>query len=71
MPFRGRNEDVLLQKKREEEKGVAISQSKFEILSNRVMQYEMEERIVRSMRMAAVKCFRYGEEGHKYRKCPL
>jgi len=23
------------------------------------------------MRTAAVKCFRYGEEGHKYRECPL
>ena len=35
------------------------------------MQCEMEERIVRSMRMAAVKCFRCGEERYKCRKCLL
>jgi len=58
-------------KKREEEIGVATPQNKFEILSSRVMQCGIERRIVRSMRMAAVKCFRCGEEGHKCRECPL
>jgi len=50
---------------------VATPQNKFEILSSRVMQYGMEGRIVKSIRMAAVKYFRYGEEGHKCRECPL
>jgi len=58
-------------KRREEEKGVAMPQNKFEILSSRVMQCGMEGRIVRSMRMVAVKCFMCGEEGHKCRECPL
>ena len=40
-----------------------MSQNKFKTLSSRVMQCEMERRIVRSMRMAAVKCFRCGEKG--------
>jgi len=34
------------------------------------MQCGVEERVVRSMRMAVVKCFRCGEEGHKCRVCP-
>jgi len=34
------------------------------------MQCGIEERVVRSMRTAVVKCFRCGEEGHKYRMCP-
>jgi len=31
----------------------------------------MEERVVRSMRTAAVKCFKCGEEEHKCKECPL
>jgi len=58
-------------KKREEEKGIVIPQNKFEILSSRVMQYGVEERAIRSIRMVAVKCFKCGGEGHKYRKYPL
>jgi len=58
-------------KKREEEKGVATPQNKFEILSSRVMQCGIERRIVKSMRMAAVKYFRCGGEGHKCRECLL
>jgi len=58
-------------KKREEEKGVVIPQNKFKILSSRVMQCGVEERAVRSIRTVAVKCFKCGEEGHKYRECPL
>jgi len=34
------------------------------------MQYGVEERVVRSMRTAVVKCFRCGEERHKCRICP-
>jgi len=31
----------------------------------------VEERVVRSIRMEGVKCFKCGEEGHKSRMCPL
>jgi len=58
-------------KGKKEEKGVTTPQNKFEILSNRVMQYGVEEKAIRSMRSTAVKCFKCGEEGHKYRECPL
>ena len=58
-------------KGKKEEKGVATSQNKFKILSSRVMQCGVEERAVRSMRSTAVKCFKYGEEEHKCRECPL
>jgi len=58
-------------KKRKEEKEVATPQNKFEILSSRVIQYRIEERIVRSMKTAAIKCFRCREEEHKCREYPL
>jgi len=58
-------------KRKEKEKGVATPQNKFEILSSRVMQCGIEERVVRSMRTAAVRCFKCEEEGHKCRECPL
>jgi len=35
------------------------------------MQCNVEERVVRSTRTVAVRCFKYGEEGHKCRECPL
>jgi len=35
------------------------------------MQCGVEERVVRSMKMVAVKCFKCGEEGHKCRRCSL
>jgi len=35
------------------------------------MQCEVEEKVVRSMRMMGVKCFKCGKEGHKCRECPL
>jgi len=47
-----------------------MPRNKFEVLRSRVMQCGIEERVVRSMRTAVVKCFRCGEEGHKYRMCP-
>jgi len=58
-------------KGKKEEKGVATSQNKFEILSSRVMQCGVEERVVRSMRTVAVRCFKCREEGHKCREYPL
>jgi len=57
--------------KKEREKGVAIPQNKFEILSSRVMQCEVEERMIRSIRVAVIKCFKCREERHKCRECPL
>jgi len=35
------------------------------------MQCGVEEKMIRSMRMIGVKCFKYGREGHKCRECPL
>jgi len=55
--------------KKEGEKGTAIPQNKFEILSSRVMQCGVKEKTIRSIRVG-VKCFRCGEEGHKCRMCP-
>jgi len=56
---------------RREKEGTVAPQNKFGVLSSRMMQCGIKERIVRGVRMVAVKCFRYGEEGHKCRKCPL
>jgi len=46
-----------------------MPQNKFEVLRSRVMQCSVEERVVKSMRTAVVKCFRCREEGHKCRMC--
>jgi len=58
-------------KLKEQEKGVVVPQNKFEILRSRMMQCGVKERVVRSMRMIVVRCFRCREEGHKCRECPL
>ena len=55
----------------EEGKGTTTPQNKFEILSSRVMQCGVEEKTIRSIRIAGVKCFKCGKEGHKCRECPL
>jgi len=57
--------------KRREKEGTVVPQNKFEVLSSRVMQCRIEERVVRSVRAVVVKCFRCGVEGHKCRECPL
>jgi len=57
--------------KRREKEGTVVPQNKFEVLSSRVMQCGIEERVVRSVRAVVVKCFRCGVEGHKCRECPL
>ena len=57
--------------KREGEKGKAIPVNKFEMLSSRVMQCGVEERMIRRYEVVVVKCFKCGEKGHKYRECPL
>jgi len=58
-------------KQKETEKGVTMPQNKFEVLRSRIMQCGIEERVVRSMRTVAVRCFKCREEGHKCRECPL
>jgi len=58
-------------KQKETEKGVTVPQNKFEVLSSRIMQCGVEERVVRSMRMVAIRCFKCREEGHKCRECSL
>jgi len=58
-------------KQKETKKGVTMPQNKFEVLSSRIMQCGVEERVVRSMRMVAVRCFKCRREGHKCRECPL
>jgi len=57
--------------KKEGEKEAERPQNKFEILRSRVMQYSVEERVVRSMGTVVVKYFKCEREGHKYRECPL
>jgi len=57
--------------KKKGEKEVAMSQNKFEVLSSRVIQCGVEERIVRNIRTVAVECFKCREKGHKCRECPL
>jgi len=56
--------------RKERKKGVEIPQNKFEVLRSRVMQCGVEERVVRGMKTALVKCFRCGDEEHKCRVCP-
>jgi len=57
--------------RKEEEKRAEIPQNKFEVLRSQVMQYGVEERVVRSTRTVVVRCFKCGEKGHKCRECPL
>ena len=54
-----------------EEKGTVALQNKFEVLKSRVMQCGVEEKTIRSVGPVGVKCFKYGEKGHKCRECPL
>jgi len=51
--------------------GIVVPQNKFEVLRSRMMQCGAKERIVRNVRRVIVRCFKYGEEGHKCRECPL
>jgi len=54
-----------------EKKRMVILQNKFEVLSSKVMQCGVEERVVKSIRTGDLRCFKCGEEGHKCRWCPL
>jgi len=56
---------------KEEGKGTTISQNKFEILRSRVIQCEVEERVIRRQKSVMVKYVKCGKKGHKYKKCLL
>jgi len=57
-------------KKGKEKRGTA-PQNKFEVLTSRVMQCDVKERIIRKQEVVEVECFKCGEKGHKCRECPL
>jgi len=57
--------------KREEKKRTVVTQNEFEVLKSRVMQCGVKERMIRSIRVTEVKYFKYAEEEHKCRECPL
>jgi len=48
-----------------------MPQNKFQVLRSKIIQCGIEERVVRSIRTVAVRCFRCKEQGHKCRECPL
>ena len=56
---------------KEGEKRTTVPQNKFEVLGSRVMQYEVEEKMIRRHEVVVVECFKCGEKGHKYREYPL
>ena len=57
--------------KKEGSKGTIIPQNKFEVLRSRVIQYGVEERMIRRHEAVVVECFECGEKGHKCRECLL
>ena len=64
----------LAQNCRNKEKGekrTVVPQNEFEVSRSRVMQCGVEKKMIRSMRVAVVKCFKCREEEHKCRKCSL
>jgi len=58
-------------KQKEEGKRTVVPQNKFEVLRSRIMQYGVEERMIRRIGVIKVECFKYREKGHKCKKCPL
>ena len=52
-------------------KGTTIPQNKFKALKSRVIQCGVEEKMIRKVGVAEVKCFKCGKKGHKCRECLL
>jgi len=50
-------------KQKEEGKGTVVPQNKFEVLRSRIMQYGVEERMIRRIGVIKVECFKYREKG--------
>ena len=48
-----------------------MPQNKFKVLKSRVMQYRVEENMIRRVEVVEVKYFKCEEKGHKCRECPL
>jgi len=57
--------------KKEKEKRGTAPQNKFEVLTSRVIQCDVKERIIRKQEAVEVECFKCREKGHKCRVCPL
>jgi len=57
--------------KREKERRGTALQNKFEVLSSRVMQCGVKERMIRKQETVEVVYFKYREKGHKCRECPI
>ena len=54
------------------EKGKAIPQNKFKMLTSRVIRCGLEERMIRRQEeVRRVECFKCGEKGHKCKECLL
>jgi len=58
-------------RQKEEEKEIVVSQNKFEVLRSRIMQYGVEERMIRRIGVVEVKCFKCRKKRHKCKECPL
>ena len=57
-------------KEEEEKRGITL-QNKFKVLSSRVIQCDVKERMIRKQETVKVEYFKYGEKGHKCREYPL
>ena len=57
--------------KREKERRGTALQNKFEVLSSRVMQCGVKERMIRKQETVEVVYFKCREKGHKCRECPI
>jgi len=57
--------------KKGKEKRETAPQNKFEVLSSRVMQCDVKERMIRKQETVKVECFKCREKGYKCREYPL
>jgi len=57
-------------KEGKEKREIAL-QNKFEVLSSRMIQCDMKEKMIKKQETVKVECFKCREKGHKYRECPF